>query len=308
MNEQRSVNDTRSYWFRLRLADRPYLLLTMTALLWSTNLILGRYIAGHVPPIAISCIRWGVASLLILPLAWPHLRRDWPAIRADLPLLAVLGVTGYTANSILSYYGLQYTTALNALLMQSVGPLFVALWALLLFRIVMTPAQMIGISISMLGVLVIIMHGDLTGLASINFNKGDLMVIGALLTFGLYSSLVTRRRPMHPFSFLVVVAAIAAVLMSPLAAAEAAAGFHIKFDLQTVAATLYAAVFPSALAIMFFNRGVELIGPNRAAPFFHLTPAFGSVLAIVFLGEQPMLYHFIGYVLVLAGVFIAARK
>jgi drug/metabolite transporter (DMT)-like permease len=71
---------------------------------------------------------------------------------------------------------------------------------------------------------------------------------------------------------------------------------------------LYAAVFPSALAIMFFNRGVELIGPNRAAPFFHLTPAFGSVLAIVFLGEQPMLYHFIGYVLVLAGVFIAARK
>lgn len=290
-----------------RLTHSPYLLLTITSILWATNLILAKFIVGHVPPVAFSIFRWGGACLIILPFAWPHLKQDWPAIRADLPLIVLLAVTGYAANSMIAYYGMQFTTALNALLIQSGGPFFVAIWALLLFRMTMSAAQIVGIVISLTGVLIIILHGDFTQLGTITFNKGDILVVIALLTFGLYSALVGRRRKMHQLSFLAVVAGLAAILLSPFGVIEAAGGARVKPDFFTFATSLYGALFVSALAILTFNRGVELVGPNRAAPFFHLVPVFGSVMAIVFLGEELMLYHLVGYPLVLAGVLIASR-
>jgi hypothetical protein len=112
------------------LNNQPYLLLSLTALFWAGNIVLARYVAGHVPPLTLSCVRWIGAFLMLLPFAWPHLKRDWPALRAKLPLLVVLSATGFAINNALSYWALQYTQALNALLIQSSGPLFVALWSL----------------------------------------------------------------------------------------------------------------------------------------------------------------------------------
>lgn len=290
------------------LTDQPYLLLVLAQIFWASNLIIGRWVAGHIPPIAMSCIRWFGAVLFLLPFAWPYLKRDWPTIRHELPLLIVLALAGIAANSVFLFYGLQYTTALNGLLMQSAGPLFVALWALLLFRTPLTTGQTIGIAISLLGVLVIILRGDLGALASITFNKGDLMIVFAIGIFGLYSALLTRRKKTHPLSFIVVVGAAGAIAMAPFAAIETAVGFQLQFDLLTIACLVYVALIPSTGALLCFNRGVELVGPNRAAPFLHLMPVFGSAMAIAFLGEQPMLFHLIGYALVLLGVFVAARS
>jgi drug/metabolite transporter (DMT)-like permease len=289
------------------LNQQPYLLLSLTALFWAGNIVLGRYVAGHVPPMTLSCVRWIGAFFMLLPFAWPHLKRDWPALRARLPLMVVLSATGFAINNALSYWALQYTQALNALLIQSSGPLFVALWSLLLFGVRLTFAQLAGITISLLGVLIIILRGDLGALAGIQFNKGDVMLAGALLAFGLYSALMPRRPKTHQLSLIAVTTGCGALLL-PFSIWEFSTGVTLKLDALTIATLIYVVIFPSTLAYLFFNRGIALIGPNRAAPFFHLVPVFGSAMAILLLGEQPQLFHLVGYLLVLAGVVIASRQ
>ena len=290
------------------LNNQPYLLLSLTSLFWAGNIVLARYVAGHVPPITLSCVRWIGAFGLLWPFAKPYLARDWKALRAHWPLMVLLSATGFAINNVLSYWGLQYTQALNALLIQSSGPLFVALWSLLLFGVRLTYAQFAGITISLAGVLTILLRGDFAALAAIQFNIGDLMVAGALLAFGLYSALMPRRPVTHQLSLIFFTTGCGALLLLPFSIWEYASGFALQFDLLSVATLAYAMVFPSTLAYLFFNRGIALIGPNRAAPFFHLMPVFGSVLAIVLLGEEPRLFHLVGYILVLGGVIIASRQ
>jgi drug/metabolite transporter (DMT)-like permease len=290
------------------LNNQPYLLLSLTGLFWAGNIVLARHVGDHVPPITLTTIRWFGVFLILLPFAWPHLRRDWPALRAHLPLMVLLSAIGFAFNNAISYWALQYTQALNALLIQSSGPLFVALWSLVLFGIRLTAAQLAGITISLLGVLTIILRGDLGALASIAFNKGDVMFAASLLLFGLYSALIPRRPLTHQLSLISFTTFCGALLLLPFSLWEFSTGATLKFDLLTFATLVYVLIFPSTLAYLFFNRGVALIGPNRAAPFFHLVPVFGSAMAILLLGEQLRPFHLIGYALVLAGVVIASRQ
>jgi drug/metabolite transporter (DMT)-like permease len=289
------------------LNHQPYLLLSLAALFWAGNIVLGRYVAGHVPPMTMSCVRWIGAFFMLLPFAWPHLARDWPVLRARLPLMLGLSATGFAINNALSYWALQFTQALNALLIQSSGPLFIALWSLVLFGVRLTWAQLAGIGISLAGVLTIILRGDLGALAGIRFNVGDVMLAGALLAFGLYSALMTRRPLTHQLSLISFTMACGALLLLPFSIWEYTTGVTLKLDTLTAATFVYVVIFASTLAYLFFNRGIALIGPNRAAPFFHLVPVFGSAMAILLLGEQPRLFHLVGYILVLAGVVIASR-
>jgi drug/metabolite transporter (DMT)-like permease len=290
------------------LNNQPYLLLTLTSLFWAGNIVLARYVAGHVPPMTLSCVRWIGSLLMLLPFAWPHLKRDWPALRARLPLMVLLSATGFAFNNALSYWALQYTQALNALLIQSSGPLFVALWSLLLFGVRLTRRQVAGIAISLIGVLIIILRGDFGSLAGIQFNRGDLMFAAGLLAFGLYSALMPRRPKTHQLSLITFTMGCGALLLAPFSLWEYSTGFTLKSDLLTIGTLVYVVIFPSTLAYLFFNRGIALIGPNRAAPFLHLVPVFGSAMAILLLGEQLRLFHLVGYALVLAGVVIASRQ
>jgi drug/metabolite transporter (DMT)-like permease len=291
-------------WF----SNQPYLLLSLTSLFWAGNLVLGRYVSGHIPPVTMACVRWIGAFFLLLPFAWPHLRRDWPTLRANIPLLLVLAFTGFAANTTLAYWGLVYTQALNGLLIQSAGPLCVALWTLILFGVRLTPAQLLGIAASMAGVLTIILRGDLTALASVEINKGDAMLAAALFIFGIYSALMLRRPVTHPMSLIVFTIGAGALMTIPLNIWELASGATLVLDGLTLVTLIYMIIFPSALAYLFFNRGIALIGPNRAAPFLHMMPVFGSAMAIAFLGEQLQPFHAAGYALVIAGVFIASRR
>ncbi len=290
------------------LSNQPYLLLSLTSLFWAGNIVLARHVGSHIPPITMSTIRWFGVFLILLPFARPHLKRDWPALRARLPLMLLLSLVGFAFNNAISYWAMQYTEALNALLIQSAGPLFVALWSLALFGVRLTSAQLAGIAISLAGVLTIILRGDFAALASIAFNKGDVMFAASLVSFGLYSALIPRRPKVHQLSFISFTTCCGALMLVPGAAWEFANGTLLKFDALTLATLAYILVFPSTLAYLFFNRGVALIGPNRAAPFFHLVPVFGSAMAILLLGEKLRLFHLIGYALVLAGVVIASRQ
>ena len=290
------------------LANRPYLLLSITALCWAGNAIVGRLAAGHIPPVTLSFLRWSIAFLIILPFAWKHLKRDRDAIRGRLGMMIFLSVTGISAFNTMQYWALEHTTALNTLLLQSAGPLFVAVWSLILFGTRLTLAQLGGIMLSLAGVLVILLHGDLTTLANIEFNKGDIVFTVALAIFGIYSVMSLKRPPIHGLSFVAFTFGCGAACLIPLLIWEMVSRPLMQLDAANLLSLLYVAVFPSTLAYLCFNRAVQLIGANRAAPFFHVVPVFGAVMAMVFLGEHPQLFHVIGFALVLSGVFIASRK
>jgi drug/metabolite transporter (DMT)-like permease len=290
------------------LANQPYLLLCITALCWAGNAIVGRLAAGHIPPVTLSFLRWSFAFLLILPFAWKHLLRDWSAMRGRLGIMIVLSITGIGAFTSLQYWALEHTQALNTLLLQSAGPLVVAVWSLLLLGVRLTLAQALGVLLSLAGVLVILLHGDVTTLSNIAFNKGDLIFTVALIIFALYSVLSLKRPDIHGLSFVAFTFGCGAACLIPLFIWELFTRPAMQIDANNLLTLFYVAVFPSTLAYLCFNRGVQLIGANRAAPFFHVVPVFGTVMSIAFLGEHPQAFHFIGFALVLTGVFVASRK
>lgn len=291
------------------LFNQPYLLLSVTMLCWSGNVVLGRAVAGEIPPVLLAQIRWIGAALILTPFAWSHVKRDWPTMRKHIPLLSLLAFTGITAYNTLAYLGLQYTTAINGLLIQSAAPLIIGFWSLVLFRDALTKKQLIGTLISMIGVLVILTRGNLSLLLSLAFNVGDILFFLAFLFYGFYSAVLRKRPQMHWLSFLWVAIVVGAVLLLPALVLERSSGAQLNaFDWNTVGAFAYVIIFASIVAYMCFNRGVELIGANRAGPFFHLMPLFGSVMAVLLLGEQPALFHAIGYAFILIGVVTAQHK
>jgi len=292
----------------MRLLDRPYLLLALTSLFWAGNTIVGRAAVDLVPPATLTFVRWALAFVVLLPFALPHLRRDWPAIRRHLVAIVLLALIGSAGYNVVAYLALHYTQAINSLMLQSVAPLFVALWSFVLFRDRLTLVQAAGIATSMTGALVIICRGDVGVLARFAFNIGDIMILGALVFYALYTALVRVRPAMHPISFLAATIAASAALMVAPVGVELATGHVPVFTAATFAALAYVGTFPSVLAYFCLNRGIELIGANRAAPFIHLMPVFGSILAILFLGERPQPFHAVGYALVLTGVVVAARR
>jgi drug/metabolite transporter (DMT)-like permease len=294
---------------RLRRAfDNPYLLLTIPPLCWGSNIVLGRYIAGHVPPIALSEVRWIGAFLILIPFTASHVRRDWPVIRRHLPIMLLLSLTGITLYNTLAYAALQETAALNGLLMQSVMPLMIGAWSLILYGDRLTRFQLAGIFCSLAGVVAIVTRGDPATILTLTVNRGDAIMIGAVAIYALYSALLKRRPAIHPLTLLTVTIGFGGVMLAPAFVWEISTGYVFQADGLTVATIVFVILFPSLLAYFAFNRGVAMIGPNRAGPFFHLIPVFGSAMAIAFLGEAPAWYHGVGYALVLAGVALAQRS
>jgi len=295
-----------------RLADRlygnAYILLSFTALFWAGNFVLGRGVHEHVPPLALAWTRWTFAALIIFPFALSHMRRDWPVIRRNLPILVFFGTVGVGAFNTLSYTGLNYTTALNALVLQSSGPILIVLASVLIFRDRITYRQMLGICLSLTGVLLMVARGDLSVLAELELNRGDLMLVLALALWGLYTSFLRKRPNIHWLSFIGTTFAIGSLANLPFFLFEHLFVRQLHFDAETAAAIAYVSIFPSILAYICFNRGVELIGSTRAGVCLHLVPPFGAVLAITLLGEELRLYHVAGIALILAGVSLTARQ
>lgn len=296
--------------------NQAYLLIALTTLFWAFNTVLGRFVSGTVPPVGLAFMRWTGAFLIVLAFAWRPLTNDLGNLKA-LPaderrrawwLLALLGFTGITAYNTCLYVGLQYTQALNGLVLTSFGPVAVAFFVFVLTREALSWRQALGICVSGLGVMVVVTRGRLGTLLDLAFNVGDLWIVTGVALYGVYSALLRRRPSVHPLSLLALTFGLGIVFLAPAFAYEMfGQGRFLSLDATTVLAVAYTAVAPSILAYLFFNRGVALIGANRAAPLFHLIPLFGSVIAIAWLGESLGAFHLLGWGLILAGVFVAAR-
>jgi drug/metabolite transporter (DMT)-like permease len=283
----------------------PTLLLSLTSLFWSGNFVLGRAVHETVPPIALAFWRWTGAFLLVIGFAWPHLRRDLPALLPRWRILLAYAAFGVASFNTLTYIGLQSTTAINALLLQSVMPLAILLCTLLFFRENAAPMQWLGILVSLGGVAAIASHGAPADLLTLSLNPGDAWVLAAVALYAVYSALLRRRPLVHPLSFVAVTFGMGAVIILPFFLWEHVTIARMPATGTALAAVGYVALFPSLLAYLCFNRGVELMGANRAGQFVHLMPFFGSMLAILFLGEAFRAYHAAGITLIGAGIVLA---
>ncbi len=290
------------------LFSNAYLLLALAGLCWSVNHILGRAIAGQVPPFALSVARYLLAVLVLLPFVRAQLARDWPLIRAHFGMLIYLSVIGGGLFSALQFLGLQLTTAMNVSVMNSLAPVLIAAVSAVMFGDRLNARQMLGVLVSLSGVLAIISQLDLHVLTTLAFNWGDLLVLFNMLLWAVYSASLRLRPAIHPMSFLFVFCAISGLSSLPLWAYEHASGFVLQPTWLTAFAFFYVTVFSTIIAFAFWNRGVELIGANRAGIFLHLVPIYSALLTGAVLGEPLMGYHVVGFVLILAGVFLTARR
>ncbi|MCI0752496.1 DMT family transporter [Teichococcus vastitatis] len=290
-----------------RLWGMPVLLLVAASLFWAGNFVIGRAVHGIVPPFFLAFWRWMLALLLLLPFAWPHLRRDAPALFRQWPLMLLLGLLGIAVFSTFVYLGLRSTTAVNGALLQSVIPLAILACSFLVFGEAPRPRQLLGLALSLAGVVCIASHGSLEDLLGLRLRAGDLWIMGAVLAYAIYSACLRLRPRVHPLSFLFCAVAASLLALLPAWLWEAAARPLPPLGAATLLSVGYLAVFPSLLSYLFFNRGVELIGANRAGQFIHLLPVFGSLMAVVFLGEALELFHLAGLALIGGGILLAMR-
>ncbi len=223
-------------------------------------------------------------------------------------MLTFLALVGGAAFGTLQFVALQYTTALNMGVVGSVSPAFIVAASYILFRDRLGPSQLFGVAVSLVGVLAIVTQLDPERLLSLTFNGGDLIILVNMAFWAVYCACLHLRPAVHPMSFLFAISYVAALGNAPFAAWEYAAGYSLVPDLLTVSAVLYAALFTSLLAFITWNRGIDLIGAPRASAFLHTIPLFSAVLATSLLGEKLMPFHIVGFVLILAGVTLAARQ
>lgn len=290
--------------------SRPYLILVLTPLFWGGNVVAGKLALGHVDPYTLIVTRWTGALLMILPFAIGPLKRDWPAIRKAWPMLALYGALGFSTFNVLMYVAVYFTSGVNGSIEQALIPALVMLGNFMIFGVRARRLQIIGVTLTIVGVAITAVHGDFGRIASFTVNFGDGLVVLACLAYAAYSLTLRFRPAVHWMSFLAVtfVAAIAAGLVfqsvmegGPMAVVDGIAR-TTGFGWLIIA---YVIVFPSILAQLFYARGVELIGANRASLFINLIPVFGTILALVILGEPFETYHMVTAVLVVIGIMLA---
>jgi drug/metabolite transporter (DMT)-like permease len=290
--------------------DRPYLLLIVTPLFWGGNMVAGKMAVGQVDPYTLIVLRWAGALLAILPFALPHLRRDWGTIRKSWPILAFYGAVGFATFNVMMYVAAYFTSAVNSSIEQSLIPVTVMLGNFLIFGVRARPLQIIGVLITIIGLLFTATHGDLSRILTLSINFGDGLVLLACIAYSAYSLTLRYRPEIHWTSFLAVTftaALIAGFIYQVLfgggvtalptgIAAMTPKGWWIVF---------YVAFLPSVVSQLFYARGVQLIGPNRASVFNNLIPVYGTLLSIAILSEPIETYHLITGALVVIGIVMA---
>lgn len=277
-----------------------FLIATMS--FWAGNAIVGRMFYEELPPFQLAFWRWIGAGLLVLIIMRPPLRTDWPVIWKHKWILLIIGTLGIGMYNTLQYYALHFTTATNVGLIQTSMPVIVTLmdWAMNRSRV--TRTQAIGMALSTAGVLVVVSRGDLNILLNLSLNLGDVLMVVAVLTYGLFSVLLKRAPALNQWSFLFVIFLIGAAELLPLQTAEYLDGARLDFSMGPIIGFIYIVIGPAFLAYYFFTNAVARLGANRAGLFFYWLPIAAAALAAWLLDERLALFHLAGFVLVVAGL------
>lgn len=290
-----------------RLFDLPYLLLAFSPLCWAGNMVVGRAVRGEIPPFSINWWRWSIASTILLLFVHRDLWRQRAEVLRHWKLVLFLSFTGIVAFHSTVYIGLQDTTAINAALIIALGPVLILPMARLLLQESMSALQLLGVLLSFVGVAVIITRAELSLLLELQLNRGDLWLLAGSALWAIYSVGVKLKPPeLEPLVLLIAILLLGVLLNTPLYFWEIAQGRLIPLRPEAFAALGYVGVFAGVLAYISWNRGVELVGPNKAGLFLHLIPVYGAGLAFLFLGERLQLFHLVGVAFIVVGIALTS--
>jgi len=283
-----------------------FLLLAAANAMWSGNWIAGRALRGALDPLTLNFLRWLVALVILAPFALPSLRGQGTLLRRHAGILLLLAFTGVAAFHCLVYLGLRTTTAINAVLLNSSMPLVMLACSWLIERDRASARQIVGMLVSLGGILVIIARGEPQALRDLELHAGDAWILLAMPVWGVYSVMLKRRPAgLGALPFLFTISAAGTIMLAPFALLQAWQAPPRLPSAPEALAILYMGVAASVLAYVCWNRGVASIGANAAGFTVHLLPVFGTILAITLLGERFQVFHAAGIATILAGVLLA---
>lgn len=283
-------------------------MLSGSALFWSGNFVLGRAIATDIEPITLAYWRWLIALCLFLPFGLKNLVLEWAVIRRHGRYLIFMSILGVSCFNTFAYLGLQQTTATNALLINSFIPILIILLSRIKPGIPISPGKLAGIIVSSIGVVLLVIQGSLDNLLALSFNRGDLWILTAALTWAVYSiGLRWRPAELSSKSFLLFTMITGLLVLGLFYWFNPFNEAPLILSIANGLAIFYVAAFASVGAFLLWNQGVKLVGAATAGQFIHLMPILGTAMAIVFLGERLYWYHFIGALAIATGILLSLR-
>ena len=291
-------------------STKAYIMLICATLFWAGNFIVGKYaFLTEIPPLSLVFYRWLLVWIILLPFTYKDIIKHKDTILNNLPLLFFLGLTSVGLFNSFTYLSLIYTQVINSSLFNTAIPAIIILLCFL-FKVEKTNKfQLSGLFISVCGILAIITKLNLDILLSLNFNKGDLIMIGGALTWGIYSTLLKRKKFTLPLLTLVhIVCTFGLVSVFPQFLYELWNGQVIKFDINLFYLLIFLALFPSIGSYYCWAGAVSIIGANRAGIFLSLIPLFSTIMAIALYNEKFQFFHFIGAILILAGLYLSNKE
>jgi drug/metabolite transporter (DMT)-like permease len=286
---------------------RPYALLIIAPLCWAGNVVIARGIVDTLPPVSLAFWRWTLATLILLPFAWKPAVKDRKIALVHWKIVLLLSLTGISIFNTLLYMSVQTTTAINAALIQTIMPAVIIVFSHLIFREKINLLQAVGVTVSMAGALVVIMRGQVSNILQLAFVRGDLLMFLAIFFYALYSVYLKKRPRMQPISLLFYIMAMGTLGLLPVYLWTSVGKSPLWLDTTFIVSVLYFALFPSLVAYFCWNKGVELIGANRAGLFINFIPVFASFMAVIWLKESLEWFHFLGLFLVVSGMALFNR-
>ena len=289
---------------------KAYIMLVCATLFWSGNFIVGKLaFLENIPPLSLVFYRWSLVWLILLPFTFKEILKHKDTILNNLPLLFFLGFTSVGLFNSFTYLSLIHTQVINSTLFNTAIPAVIILLCFL-FKIEKTNKfQILGLIISVLGILSIITKLDIKIFLSLNFNKGDIIMIGGVITWGIYSTLLKKKKFTLPLLTLVhVICTFGLICVFPQFFYEFSQGQFIEFNTNLIYILIFLALFPSIGSYYCWAGAVSIIGANRAGIFLSLIPLFSTIMAIIFFNEQFKLFHFIGATLIILGLFLSNKE
>lgn len=284
-----------------------YILLVLCVLFWSGNFVFGRLISNDISPIELSFYRWFFVLLILLPFILIHYRNLLIVLKKEYVILFVLGGLGIAGFNTFLYYGLQTTTATNALLINSSTPIFIIIFSVIIFKSSINKLQLFGIFLSTIGVIYLILKGELNHILDLHFTVGDLWIIAACIDWALYSVLLKYKpKELNSLEFFSITTLIGTFILYLVFIYQ---GYSLEFSFlenkEVLYSLAYIVIFPSILSFYFWNKATIEIGANKAGQFAHLMPIFGAILAYIFLKEKVQGYHLIGTIFIALGIYLS---
>ena len=287
-----------------------YLLLILTTIFWSGNFIVGKAASMYsIPPFSLNFYRWFFAGLILMPFTIKEIINKKEYIFKNIGFFIILGITSITIFNSIVYYSLYYTQVISGVLMISTIPVWIIFISSILKIEKTNIFQIIGVALSLTGVIFIITKADLELIKNLDFNKGDLTMVIAMFSWALYSALLKKKKyEISQITLLEVVIISGLIFLIPIYLIEMSMGYTINLEKPFYLTLGYVVFFPGLASFFFWIKGISIIGANRAGIFLHLMPIFGSLMAIILFDEKFMFYHFLGAIFIVAGITLSNKK